>query len=79
MDEKKTLFKQTKKAYKKAKRKALGLWKTLAIICLVLTIILVFFGGLISPNILWNLIDVLIAILTIINVYYIYLLKNKIR
>lgn len=41
MDEKKTLFKQTKKAYKKAKRKALGLWKTLAIICLVLTIILV--------------------------------------
>ena len=41
MDEKKSLFKQTKKAYKKAKRKALGLWKTLAIICLVLTIILV--------------------------------------
>lgn len=41
MDEKKTLFKQTKKAYKKAKRKALGLWKTLAIICLVLTVILV--------------------------------------
>ncbi len=41
MDEKKTLFKQIKKEYKKAKRKALGLWKTLAIICLVLTIILV--------------------------------------
>lgn len=41
MDEKKTLFKQTKKAYKKAKRKALGLWKTLAIICLVLSVILV--------------------------------------
>lgn len=45
----------------------------------LITIILVFFGGLISPTILWNLIDVLIAILTIINVYYIYLLKNKIR
>ncbi len=41
MDEKKALFKQTKKAYKTAKRKMLGLWKTLAIICLVLTIILV--------------------------------------
>ena len=41
MDEKKALFKQTKKAYKKAKRKALGLWKTLSIICLVLTIVLV--------------------------------------
>ena len=41
MDEKKALYKQTKKAYKKAKRKALGLWKTLAIICLVLTVILV--------------------------------------
>ncbi len=41
MDEKKVLFKQTKKAYKKAKRKAFGLWKTLAIICLVLTIIMV--------------------------------------
>lgn len=41
MNEKKALFKQTKKAYKKAKRKALGLWKTLAVICIVLTIILV--------------------------------------
>ncbi len=41
MDEKKTLFKQTKKEYKKAKRKALRPWKTLGIICLVLTIILV--------------------------------------
>ena len=41
MDEKKLLFKQTKKAYKKAKRKVLGLWKTMAIICLVLTVVLV--------------------------------------
>ena len=40
MNEKKALYKQTKKAYKKAKRKALGLWKTLAIICIVLTVIL---------------------------------------
>jgi len=45
----------------------------------LITIILIFFGGLISPNILWNLIDVLIAILTIINVYSIYKLRNKIK
>jgi len=45
----------------------------------VLTIILVFIGGIISPNILWNLIDVLIGLLTIINVYSIYKLKDKIR
>ena len=44
----------------------------------VLTIILIFAGGLISPNILWNLIDILIALLTIINLYAIYLLRNKI-
>jgi len=43
------------------------------------SIILVFFGGLISPNILWNLIDVLLGILTIINVYSIYLLRDKIK
>ena len=41
MNENKKLFKQTKKAYKKAKRKVLGLWKTLSVICIVLTIILV--------------------------------------
>ena len=40
MDEKKTMFKQTRKAYKKAKRKTVSLWKTLAIICLVLAIVL---------------------------------------
>ncbi len=40
MDELKAQFKQAKKAYKKAKRKNVTLWKTLAIICLVLTIIL---------------------------------------
>ena len=45
----------------------------------ILTIVLVFLGGIISPNILWNLIDVLIGILTIINVYSIYKLKDKLR
>ncbi len=51
MDENKALFKQTKKAYKKTKRKMLGLWKTLAIICLVLTIILT------PTNIVLNIFD----------------------
>ena len=51
MDENKALFKQTKKAYKKTKRKILGLWKTLAIICLVLTIILT------PTNIVLNIFD----------------------
>lgn len=58
--------------YKKISKRSINLFKTL-------TIILVFVGGIISPNILWNLIDVLIAILTIINIYSIYLLKNKIK
>lgn len=58
--------------YKKISKQSINLFK-------ILTIILVFAGGLISPNILWNLIDILIAILTIINIYSIYLLKNKIK
>lgn len=45
----------------------------------IITIILIFIGGLVNPNILWNLIDVLIAILTIINVYSIYLFKGNIK
>ena len=45
----------------------------------LVTIFLIFLGGIISPNILWNLIDILIGVLTIINVYSIYLLKGKIK
>ena len=45
----------------------------------LLTIILIFIGGIVSPNIIWNLIDIVIALLTIINLYGIYLLDNKIR
>ena len=45
----------------------------------LLTITLVFIGGIISPNILWNLIDVLIAILSIVNIFSIYHLKDKIK
>lgn len=45
----------------------------------IITIVLIFIGGLISPNVLWNLIDVLIAVLTIINVYSIYLFKGNIK
>ena len=53
-------------------KKIINIFKTV-------TIILVFLGGLISPDILWNLIDVLIGILTIINVYSIYVLRDKIK
>ena len=34
-------FKQEKKAYKKAKRKYVSLWKTIALICSILTVILI--------------------------------------
>lgn len=44
-----------------------------------ITIILTFIGGIISPNILWNIIDILIAVLTIINIYSIYLIKDKFK
>ena len=40
MDENKTLYKQTKKAYKKAKFKTLGVFKIIAIIALVFAIVL---------------------------------------
>ncbi|MBR5472637.1 MAG: glycoside hydrolase family 3 C-terminal domain-containing protein [Clostridia bacterium] len=40
MDENKTLYKQTKKAYKKAKFKTLGIFKIIAIIALVFAIVL---------------------------------------
>ena len=58
--------------YKKISKRSINIFK-------IITVILVFLGGIISPNILWNLIDVLIAILTILNIYSIYLLKNKIK
>jgi len=53
--------------------------KNSIIIFKIITITLIFFGGLLSPNILWNLIDILIAILTIINIYSVYKLKDNIK
>ena len=41
MDERKMQRKAIKKAYKKARRKAIQPWKFFAILCLVLTLILV--------------------------------------
>ena len=34
-------YKQEKKAYKKAKRKYIGLWNTVALICAILTVIMI--------------------------------------
>ena len=53
--------------------------KTKIIIFKIITLILVFIGGILRANILWNLIDILIAILTIINIYAIYKLRNNIN
>ena len=41
MDELKAKYKQAKKAYKKEQRKRYGLWKTVALICAILTLILI--------------------------------------
>ena len=40
MDEIQAKYKQAKKAYKKAKRKHVGLWKNFALICAIFTVIL---------------------------------------
>ncbi len=44
----------------------------------VITIIALFFGGIIKAGIIWNLIDIALAALTIINMYAIYKLKDVI-
>ena len=41
MDNVKAQYKQAKKAYKKAKRKHVGLWKAVALFCAILTLILI--------------------------------------
>ena len=38
----------------------------------LITIILLFIGGLINPSIIWNIVDTLVALLAIINIYSIY-------
>ena len=45
----------------------------------IITILLVFIGGIINPNILWNTIDVLVVLLMLINLYGIYLNRNIIK
>lgn len=44
----------------------------------VLTLFLLFIGSIISPNIIWNMVDILVGILAIINVSSIFLLKSKV-
>ena len=44
----------------------------------IITIILIFLGGVIKATIMWTLIDIFLAILTIINMYSIYKLRETI-
>ncbi|MDD6879048.1 MAG: amino acid carrier protein [bacterium] len=44
----------------------------------VITIIVLFIGSIISPAILWNLVDILVAFLAIINMYSIFLFRKEI-
>ncbi len=44
----------------------------------ITTLILLFLGSIIKPNIIWKLVDTIIMLLTVINVYSIYRLKDKI-
>ena len=45
----------------------------------IIIILLVFIGGIINPNILWNTIDVLVVLLMLINLYGVYLNRNNIK
>lgn len=45
----------------------------------ILTILLVFIGGISSSLFIWNIVDFFVAILAIINIYSIYKLKDKVK
>lgn len=53
--------------------------KIILFIFKLLTIILLFIGGLIKPSIIWNIVDTLVALLAIINIYSIYKLFKYVR
>lgn len=45
----------------------------------IITIVLLFVGGLIKPSILWNIVDTFVAFLAVINIYSIYKLFKYVR
>ena len=48
------------------------------IILKIITVIVLFVGGIIKSNFIWELVNISVALLAIINMYSIYKLKNKI-
>lgn len=44
----------------------------------IITVILLFFGSLASPSIIWNIVDILVAVLAIINMYALIKLRREI-
>ena len=44
----------------------------------IVTLIVLFFGGVASATLLWNVVDLLVAFLAIINIYSLFLLRKKI-
>lgn len=45
----------------------------------ILTILVLFLGGIISSNLVWDIADILLGLLAIINTYSIYKLRNKLK
>lgn len=45
----------------------------------IITLLVLFIGCLISPDILWKFVDILVAILALLNIYSLYKLKNDIK
>ena len=65
--------------YGESNLKMLTSSKKVLFILKLLTILLIFIGGISSSLIIWNIVDFFVAILAIINIYAIYKLKNKIH
>lgn len=53
--------------------------KILIFLLKLLTVIVIFLGGILSSSFIWNIIDIFILILSVINIYAIVKLKNKIK
>lgn len=44
----------------------------------IITLVVLFFGGIMSASLLWNIVDLLVAFLAIINIYALFCLQDKI-
>lgn len=53
-------------------------YKKIILILKIITIVVIFFGGVVSSTFLWNFVDLLVAFLAIINITVIFLLRDNI-